>query len=104
MELAGRHTIEFLAEAAAPRSGTRRAYCVSVAGPDALLKISVHGLGQVAVENPMLTDGLQVLRPRAAARRRIIGRPAPKSGFPNLAQEPGKESEIELAFPRSGEG
>ena len=84
-----RLTIEFRAEAARPRSGLRREFSVPVAGRDARLRIAARGLGRVAVANVELTDGVEVLRPRGwpAARRRQVGPPAPRTGFPDLDWE-----------------
>jgi hypothetical protein len=82
----GRMTLEFRAEAARPRSGIRREFSVPADGPGAEMRIAVRGIGRVVVANVELTDGVESLRPRgwAAARRRPIGLPAPRSGFPDL--------------------
>jgi len=97
-ELLGRHTIEFRAEAASPRTGIRRPFSVPVGSPDDVLRISVHGLGQVGIERIELTNGVEILRPPAKRGRTILGRPAPHHGFPDIAAAPGKESLLPLIF------
>jgi hypothetical protein len=87
--LHARTMIEFQAQAARPRTSIRREFSVPVAGPDVPLRICVRGLGRVGVANVELTDGVSSLRPRGwvGARQRVIGHPAPKSGFPALDWE-----------------
>lgn len=97
-ELAGRHTIEFLAEAAQPRTNIRRPFSVPVESPKTVLKISVHGLGQVAIEDSVLTNGATTLQPKNAKKRLILGKPAPRAGFPNIAAAPSKEAMLTLRF------
>lgn len=97
-ELAGRHTIEFRAEAAQPRTNIRRPFSVSVDSPDAVLRISLHGLGQVAIDNIELTDSVTILRPKGVKKRVILGNPAPRAGFPDISAEPGEESVLVLNF------
>ena len=84
--LRGRTTIEFRAEAARPTTSIRREFSVPVASPDIPLRVSVRGLGRVTLANMELTDGIIRLRPRGwpSARRAVIGRSAPKAGFPDL--------------------
>jgi hypothetical protein len=104
-----RMTIEFRARAARPRASIRREFSVPVAGPDEALRIAVRGVGRVGVANVALTDGVTVLRARGwpASRRRVIGRPAPTEGFPELAWDR-NAGEIALDFgkkkgaPRTG--
>jgi hypothetical protein len=87
-ELHARHTIEFRAEAARPRTAISRLFSTPVEDPAAPLRIAVRGLGQVAVQDVTLTDGVTVLRsagwPRGA--QKILGRPAPRRGFPDITQ------------------
>ncbi len=87
--LDGIFTIEFQARAA--RRPARRSHRVSVsldgtiplAGPP-WLRIAVRGFGQIRVGNALLTNGVQrVLENRA----RVIGRKAPRSGFPDFDWE-----------------
>jgi hypothetical protein len=107
--LHARLTIEFRARAARPRSSIRREFSVPVAGPDEALRIAVRGVGRVGVANVALTDGVTVLRASGwpASRRRVIGRPAPGEGFPDLDWDR-NTGEIALDFgkkkgaPRSG--
>ena len=98
-ELAGRHTIEFLAEAAQPRTDIRRPFSVPVTKADAVLRISIHGLGQVAIEDIVLTNGVTSMRSKGVKKlRRIFGKPAPSKGFPDIAKAPNAESILTLRF------
>lgn len=87
-ELAGRHTIEFDAAAAVPKADIRRPFSVPVDTPDARLRIEVQGVGQVAVEDLSLKNGVVTLHPARAKKRILLGSPAPKSGFPFPAAKP----------------
>ncbi len=82
--LHGRFTIEFRAYAARSRTDLRREFSVPVGGPAAALRVGIRGLGQVAVGQVDLTDGVTTLRPRgwAAGSWRTIGEPAPARGLP----------------------
>jgi hypothetical protein len=101
LPLHGRTAIEFRAEAARPNTSIRREFSVPVEGPDSRLRICVRGLGRVAVANVELTDGVTSLRPAGwpHARRRVLGRPAPRKGFPELDWGVNAAS-CELAFGR----
>jgi hypothetical protein len=83
--LHGRMMIEFRAGAARPHTSLRREFSVPVGGPDEELRIAVRGIGRVSIANVELTDGVTVLRSNGwpAARRRVLGLPAPKEGFPH---------------------
>lgn len=87
--LHSRMALEFRAEAARPRTQIRREFSVPVPSGDSKLRIAVRGIGRIGITNVDLTDGVTVLRPDGwpAARRRIIGRPAPMRGFPILDWE-----------------
>jgi hypothetical protein len=87
--LYGRMTLEFRAEAARPVTSLRREFSVPVPGPDPRLRIAVRGIGSVGIANVDLTDGVSVLRPAGwrASTRRMLGKSAPKSGFPILDWE-----------------
>lgn len=87
-ELASRYTIEFRALAARPRSKLKREFTVPVDSPDAPLRISVHGVGQVALSHATLTDGLTTKRSVNYHQKIISGRPAPSEGFPDLKAAP----------------
>ncbi len=86
--LHGRFTIEFRAYAARPRTDLRREFSLPVAAPDAgaALRIAVRGLGQVAIGQVDLTDGVTTLKPRgwASGTWRTLGERAPERGFPAL--------------------
>ena len=96
--LHSRHTIEFRGEAAQPRATITRPFSVPVGAVDDVLRISVHGLGQVAIEDVTLTNGVAVLKARGLKKRRILGRPAPKSGFPDPAAPPVDGACLKLKF------
>ncbi len=85
--LVGRFTIEFRAAAARPRARLRQPFSVPVDDSDRPLRIAVRGLGQVAVGNITLTDGVEIRRPTPGRRRIIIGRRAPKHGWPEFSLE-----------------
>ncbi len=97
-ELHGRHTIEFRAEAARPRANLRHPFSVPVSAPDAVLRISLHGLGQVGIEKVSLTNGVKTLAAKSPRKRIILGRPAPQRGFPDIAAAPGSTSVLSLDF------
>ncbi|MBK9990322.1 MAG: family 20 glycosylhydrolase [Verrucomicrobia bacterium] len=83
--LQSRHTIEFQAEAAKPRTNIRRPFSVPVESDTAVLRISVHGLGQVAIEDVVLSNGVTSRRAQGLKKRSALGRPAPRAGFPDIA-------------------
>ncbi len=98
-ELRGRFTIEFRAAAARPRTRIRREFIVPVDSPSAALRLAVRGIGQVRISQVGLTDGVTRLHPSnwPAARRKILGRPAPTRGFPVLDLLV-NQGELPLAF------
>ena len=81
-DIAARFTIEFRAEAARPRANVRRIFSVPLPSPEAPLRIGVRGLGQVKIARVLLTNGAEIRRLPGDAR--IIGLPAPTTGFPGL--------------------
>lgn len=88
-ELRGRYTIEFRATAARPRTRIQRPFSVPVdpsAAASGGLRLSVRGLGQVAISHVELTDGVLIVHPRhwPQRERRVLGQPAPTSGFPEI--------------------
>jgi hypothetical protein len=87
LPIGGRFTIEFRAAAARPRAKLRQPFSVPVDDPDSPLRVAVRGLGQVAVGNITLTDGVDVRRPKPGLRQIILGRRAPTHGWPELSME-----------------
>lgn len=83
-ELAGRHTIEFRAHAARPRTKLKREFTVPIESPEARLRIAVRGVGQVAISHATLTNGVESKRAKAYQQRKILGRRAPDRGFPRF--------------------
>ena len=81
--LHARFTVEFRAAAARRRGRIVREFSVPVDSPEDGLRLAVRGIGQVAVSAVALTDGVQV-RPALGPRRKILGRPAPARGWPDL--------------------
>ena len=80
-ELGGRFTIEFKAAAARRRTTVRRDFSCAVE-KDQPLRIAIRGLGQVKIEDVVLTDGLATFP--AGLRKKTLGRPTPRRGFPLL--------------------
>lgn len=85
-QIGARFTIEFRAEAARPRSRIRREFAVPVENPEAKFRIAVRGLGQIAISGVELTNGIHHRRAIGVlpTRRKIIGKPAPRRGFPKI--------------------
>jgi hypothetical protein len=98
--LQGRFTIEFRAAAARPRANLQREFSVPVGSSAAALRITVRGIGQVKISRVELTDGVTRLRPSGwpATRKKILGRPAPRRGFPELDLV-NNQGVLPLAFP-----
>jgi hypothetical protein len=98
-ELAGRHLMEFRAWAARPRLALNRVFCVPVSTRLNPLRIVVTGVGQLAVSNIRLSDGVVDLPHQVRTKQRILGRPAPRHGLPDL--QPGdaeKANTLNLRF------
>jgi len=92
-ELAARHTIEFRATAARPRTKIRREFTVPVESAESRLRVVVRGCGEVAISQIQLTDGVEVRSSDGCPRRLVLGRPAPVHGLPAMEGNPeGAES------------
>jgi hypothetical protein len=96
-ELHSVFTIEFKASAAQPRARIVREISVPVDAADARLRIAVRGLGQVAVSDIALTNGVSPRSPAGGRNKIILGQPAPHSGFPSIDWEH-NGGEVELDF------
>ncbi len=83
-ELAGRFTIEFRAFAARPRTKIKREFAVPVDSPEAILRIAVRGVGQVAVSQVTLTNGVETRHTGRWQRPVVLGEKAPARGLPPL--------------------
>ncbi len=81
-ELAARFTIEFRAAAARPATKLKREFTVPVDSPEAVLRIAVRGVGQVAISQVQVTDGVQSRRARTWTLKKVLGRKAPTRGLP----------------------
>jgi Glycosyl hydrolase family 20, catalytic domain len=81
--LAGRHTIEFRAQAARPVSKLKREFTVPVDSASAKLRIVVGGVGQVAISHVTMTDGVKILRHPNFRQPRKLGRRAPVRSLPD---------------------
>jgi len=84
-EIASRHTIEFRAFAARPRSKVWREFTVPLAFPEASIRLRIAGVGQVKISPVVLNNGISTLALPGYQRRRTLGRAAPKSGWPAFA-------------------
>ncbi|HEX2854676.1 MAG TPA: family 20 glycosylhydrolase [Opitutaceae bacterium] len=83
------HTIEFQARAARPRGGLTREHAAPVAwNGDAKnlprLRFALRGLGQVRIGDVELVGPGGSATKRGLLRKKILGRPPPRSGFPSL--------------------
>ena len=97
--LATRFTVEFRTMASRPRANIRREFSVSVDDPSRPLRIALRGVGEVAISNVVLADGMIALHPSRwpARERRPLGARAPQNGFPDLHLEQNRD-EIALSF------
>jgi hypothetical protein len=87
-ELHARYTIEFRAEAAAPRTNISRPFSTPLDDATRPLRLAIRGLGEVAIRDVVLTNGVTTLRPAQwpRATKKLLGRPAPKRGFPDITR------------------
>ena len=85
-DVRSRHTIEFRTTAARRRSQIKREWSVPLENPDDPLRIVLRGIGEVAISDLVLTDGITKKTNRAwpIARRRRLGSPAPSAGWVDL--------------------
>jgi hypothetical protein len=97
-ELHARYTIEFAAAAAQPRTDISRAFSTPIEDPAAPLRIALRGLGEVAIRDAFLTDGVTTHHPAKWRRmtKKILGRPAPTRGFPDITRT---LATLPLSFP-----
>lgn len=96
-ELHARHTIEFQARGAQPRTNVERLFSVPVDLPPGRstaafhlprLRVVVRGLGQVRLSSAELTNGVDAyVYPRD--EKKPLGKPAPRRGLPALDEELG---------------
>ena len=98
--LHSRHTIEFQADAAKPRTNIQRPFSVPVSSREDVLRVCVHGLGLIGLEQIELTNGVETFAPTSRRKRTILGQAAPRAGFPDIAAAPGRESILSLTFTR----
>lgn len=103
-------TIEFRTFAARPRTSIRREYSVPVdlpphsaiaksgnpGGFGVRLRFTVRGVGQVEVARVVLTDGFTSLRSMRGRDLVVIGRPAPRRGFPQVSRSASVEFRFRL--------
>lgn len=83
-ELVNRYTIEFRAQAARPLSKIKRELTVPIEHPDVEIRIRSGGVGQFAVSQVRLTDGVMSLPLPKYQPKSVLGRPAPRRGLPLL--------------------
>jgi hypothetical protein len=98
-ELRGRHTIEFRAPVARPRTNVQREFVAAIDDPVKPLRIALRGIGDVLIAQVELTDGVTTRRPTdwPRAHRLRLGRPAPTSGFPQFHATENVDA-VELSF------
>jgi hypothetical protein len=83
-EVRGRYTIDFQAIATQPRADMRHWFAASLETPDRPLRLVLQGLGEVWLENLSISNGVET-RPLGPQHKPLhLGRPAPKSGFPDV--------------------
>ncbi len=100
-EVGGRFTIEFRARAANRRANLRREFSVPLETADVALRIAVRGVGQIKIESVRLTNG--AVAHHASLRKKILGQPAPRRGFPELNWTENRDA-VALRFPASPAG
>ena len=98
-ELAGRFTMEFRASAARPRAKIKREFTVPVTMPQAPLRITLRGIGQVMVSHAVLTDGREFRPANNYHHKVVLGRRAPSRGLPAVDWHH-NNAIMALAFPR----
>jgi hypothetical protein len=98
-EICGRHTIEFQGAAARRRTNIARAFAVAVDDDHSVTGISVHGVGQVAIQDIKLTNGVTTLH-HPGPRKVVLGQRAPKAGFPDVFHTPPESEILVLKFKR----
>ena len=85
IELVSRHTIEFRAYAARPRTKIKREFTVPIDSPKTPLRLRVGGVGQVAISHVTATNGINLLTGSKAKGTRVLGSPPVTQGFPDLS-------------------
>lgn len=83
-ELASRYTIEFRAQAARPRTKIKREFTVPLDSREAAVRITLKGVGQVAISHMALTDGIETRRKHPFRQPKIMGKRAPAQGWPGF--------------------
>jgi hypothetical protein len=82
--LHGLYAIEFRAQAARPRTRIRREFSIPIDDPRASLRLAIRGVGPVSIGRVEPVNGVnrQHARGWLSARKKILGRPAQRRGFP----------------------
>ena len=86
IDLRRRHTIEFRGHSAKACSQIKRPWSAPIEDPQRPIRIVLRGLGEVAISQVRLTDGITTktnLTWKAALRKRL-GTTAPTTGWPDL--------------------
>jgi len=86
VDLRSRYTIEFLAAGARPKADLRRDFSVPVDDFVTSRRVALRGVGQVRVSEVTLVNGAFTIRPQDLrfGKGLLLGKPAPKSGLPEL--------------------
>ena len=98
-DLRQRHTIEFRSAAARRNSSIKRDWSVPIEDPNLPLRLALRGIGEVAISQVELVDGVTT-KPNRSWRRAIrkrLGLPAPEHGWPDLDWTTNQDT-LELRF------
>jgi hypothetical protein len=76
--------MEFRAQTARPRSKCKREFTVPLTTSRLSLRIALRGIGAVAISHITATDGVVIQRRRDFSRKKILGRPITRRGFPDF--------------------
>ncbi len=95
-EIVSRHTIEFRAPAARPKAKVKREFTAPVDSPETVLRITVRGVGQVAISQVQLANGVVVRSALGHRRKIVLGRAVVRTGWPDI-QAAGESWVLHLA-------
>jgi hypothetical protein len=97
-ELASRHTIEFRAYAARPRTKIQREFTVPLVSPQTPLRLQVGGVGQVEISHLVATNGLLTLPVLKSKGRIKLGVKPVSHGFPDVSVHEDRQRPLIVKF------